>query len=235
VWARANPVHFGNLTSHAPGGATEFGLLAVGFFVWVHANPAQFGNLTSHATGGVSEVGLPTVGLSVWVRAYTVWEPDFSCGRCCLGSWAPSSWILCVGNPAQFGNLTSRATGGVSEVGLLAVGLSVWVHANPARFGNLTSHATGGVSEVGLLAVRPWAPSSHTRHLYYHCYLLFVAFGLLFNILINTLMCTFLAIGFLFSKGLPTSKFELRCCLERRPPRSYAVVRKREERLRPLP
>jgi len=155
VWARANPVYFGNLTSHAPGGATEFGLLAVGFFVWVHANPAQFGNLTSHATGGVSEVGLLTVGLSVWVRAYTVWEPDFSCGRRCLGSWAPSSWILCVGNPARFGNLTSRATGGVSEVGLLAVGLSVWVHANPARFGNLTSHATGGVSEVGLLAVIP--------------------------------------------------------------------------------
>jgi hypothetical protein len=97
VWARANPGHFGNLTSHAPGGATEFGLLAVGFFVWVHANPAQFGNLTSHATGGVSEVGLLTVGLSVWVRAYTVREPDFSCSRCCLGSLAPSSWLLCVG------------------------------------------------------------------------------------------------------------------------------------------
>merc|ERR1711964_171184 len=89
-----NPAQFWNLTSHATGGASEVGLLAVGFFVWVHANPAQFGNLTSHATGGVSEVGLLTVGLSVWVRAYTVREPDFSCSRWRLGSWAPSSWTL---------------------------------------------------------------------------------------------------------------------------------------------
>merc|ERR1711900_151730 len=100
-------------------------------------------------------------------------EPDFSCNRWCLGSWAPSSSTL----------------------------------------GPLLAHPAFLLS------------------------LLLIVCGLRasLNILINTLMCTFLAIGFLFSKGLPTSKFELRCCLERRPPRSYAVVRKMEERLRPLP
>jgi len=71
----------------------------------------------------------------------------------CFGSWAPSSWILCVDNPAQFGNRTSHATGGVLEVALLAVGLSVWAHAYPTQFGDLTSHATAGLSEVWLLAV----------------------------------------------------------------------------------
>merc|ERR1711881_398422 len=38
-----------------------------------------------------------------------------------------------------------------------------------------------------------------------HCYLSFVALELLFNILINTLICTFLASGFLFRKVPPTS------------------------------
>jgi len=125
VWVSANPAQFGNMTSHATGGASVVGLLAVGPSVWVRAYPAQFGNLTSHAAGGVSDVG----GMGA-CKLCTVWEPDFSCGRWCLGSLAPSSWILCVGNPAQFGNLTSRATGGVSEVGLLAVGPSVWVRTN---------------------------------------------------------------------------------------------------------
>merc|ERR1711881_65114 len=105
-------------------------------WIFCVGKPAQFRKLTSRATGGVSEVGLLAVGLSVWVRTIvscTVWDPDFSCNRWCLGSWAPSSWILCVGKPAQFGspkqfrNSTSHAAGGVLGVGLLAIGFSVWV------------------------------------------------------------------------------------------------------------
>jgi len=53
---------------------------------------------------------------------------------------------------------------------------------SPAQFWDLTSQAPGGVSEVGLLAVGPWGSwgSSHAWR-DYHCYLLFVAFGLLFG------------------------------------------------------
>jgi hypothetical protein len=58
-----------------------------------------------------------------------------------------------MGNPARSGNLSSDAAGGVSEVGLLAVGFFVWVCAHPAQFGNLTSRATSGVAKVWLLAV----------------------------------------------------------------------------------